>query len=228
MDERRDADRSRQAILDAAERLFAEQGYERTTLEEIGRAAGLSRGTPRYFFGSKEQLYQAVLTRLFASLEQLARETAEDVAATGGGFDDLVAAAVHRRLAFLAARPTLLKLQEREALAGSELLTIFPPQVQALAVAVEAAARVMPGGDRTEAALTVLSVIALTSYPFAHPELVRALGMDPDDPAFRAALERHVVRLLVHSLHPSRTAEASAEAHRYSRRSCDDNCNAHR
>ena len=31
-----------------------------------------------------------------------------------------------RRLAFLAARPTFIKLQEREALAGGELLTMVP------------------------------------------------------------------------------------------------------
>ena len=208
MADRRDAARSRQAILDAAEWLFAERGYERTSLEEIGRAAGLSRGTPRYFFGSKEQLYRAVLARLFASLEQVARASAEQVAAAGGGLAELAAAAVRGRLAFLMARPSFTKLQEREALAGRELLAMFPPQVRGLAVAVEAAARVMPGSDRSEAALAVLSVISLTSYPFSHPQLVRALGLDPDSPEFMAALERHVVRLLVHGLQAPSTRSA--------------------
>src|SRR5918911_4763660 len=66
----RDAERSREAILAAAERLFAERGYEATTLQEIGAAAGLSRGTPSYFFGSKEQLYMDVLRRAFAVRHQ--------------------------------------------------------------------------------------------------------------------------------------------------------------
>ena len=38
-DRRRDAARSREAILDAAERLFAAHGYEATSLQEVGAAA---------------------------------------------------------------------------------------------------------------------------------------------------------------------------------------------
>jgi TetR/AcrR family transcriptional regulator len=56
---RRDADRSRQTILDVAEQLFAEHGFEAVTMERIGRAAGLSRGAPGYYFGSKDALYRA-------------------------------------------------------------------------------------------------------------------------------------------------------------------------
>ena len=60
----RDAQRSRRAILDAAEQLFAWHGYAVTSMREIPIAAGLARATPGYFFGSKEALYQAVLHRV--------------------------------------------------------------------------------------------------------------------------------------------------------------------
>src|ERR1700704_4998678 len=66
----RDAGRSRRAILDAAETLFAERGFEAVSLQEIGEAAGLSRGTPNYFFGSKQDLYVAALERVFADREK--------------------------------------------------------------------------------------------------------------------------------------------------------------
>src|SRR3954453_9717110 len=61
----RDAERSRRAILEAAEQLFARQGYDAASLAGIGEAAGVARGTPSYFFGSKEDLYQAVLERMY-------------------------------------------------------------------------------------------------------------------------------------------------------------------
>ena len=69
----RDASRSRAAILDAAERLFAERGYDATSLTEVGAAAGVSRGTPGYFFGSKADLYRAVLYRAFAEVREAVR-----------------------------------------------------------------------------------------------------------------------------------------------------------
>lgn len=200
MQSQRDADRSRRAILDAAERLFAHDGFERTTLEQVARAAGLSRGTPRYFFGSKEQLYQAVLTRLFTSLEELGRMAA--AAAAPGNFEELVANATRRFLAFLAERPAFVLLLERESLAGSELLATFPAQVHGLGFAVDAVAEQLPGAERSEAALAVLSLIALCLFPVAHPHLVRALGMDPTSEAFREALAEHVPRLLTRGLRP--------------------------
>ncbi|HEU4954076.1 MAG TPA: helix-turn-helix domain-containing protein, partial [Gemmatimonadales bacterium] len=65
--------RSRAAILDAAEKLFAEKGYDATSLSEVGAAAGVSRGTPGYFFGSKQELYDAVLERCYEEVRQAVR-----------------------------------------------------------------------------------------------------------------------------------------------------------
>src|SRR5947207_15793219 len=69
----RNAERSRTAILRAAERLFATQGYEATSLNDVGAAAGVSRGTPGYFFGSKPELYQAVLDHSFNEVREAVR-----------------------------------------------------------------------------------------------------------------------------------------------------------
>lgn len=66
----RDAARSRKAVREAAERLFAERGYDGTSLGEIGAAAGLSRGSPSYLFGSKAELYEDVLEASFAARQQ--------------------------------------------------------------------------------------------------------------------------------------------------------------
>jgi AcrR family transcriptional regulator len=48
--------RTRQAILDAAYELFAEQGYGHTTLEQIAEAAEVSKGTLFAYFPSKEDI----------------------------------------------------------------------------------------------------------------------------------------------------------------------------
>ena len=52
----RDAERSRAAILGAAEQLLAERGFDGASLADIAALAGVSRATPSYFFGSNSQL----------------------------------------------------------------------------------------------------------------------------------------------------------------------------
>src|SRR5881394_149494 len=50
-------------ILDAAESLFMEHGFEATSLRQLTAAAGVNLAAVNYHFGSKEELFQAVLTR---------------------------------------------------------------------------------------------------------------------------------------------------------------------
>jgi AcrR family transcriptional regulator len=61
-----DAPRSsatQEKILDAAETLFMEHGFEATTLRQITAMARVNLAAVNYHFGSKEDLFQAVLTR---------------------------------------------------------------------------------------------------------------------------------------------------------------------
>lgn len=55
-------------ILDAAERLFAAQGFPGTTVKQIGQAAGVNSALLYYYFEDKERLYRAVLERLAGQL----------------------------------------------------------------------------------------------------------------------------------------------------------------
>lgn len=58
---RRDAARSRDALLAAAGALFAERGFERTTVRDIGERAGVDPALIARYFGSKTALYLAAL-----------------------------------------------------------------------------------------------------------------------------------------------------------------------
>src|SRR5437764_13750276 len=54
---------TKQRILDTAESLFMEHGFEATSLRSITAAAGVNLAAVNYHFGSKEELFQSVLTR---------------------------------------------------------------------------------------------------------------------------------------------------------------------
>lgn len=56
---------SEDRLLKAALELISERGYDRTTLQAIGEAAGYSRGLVSHRFGSKEGLLWALLERMF-------------------------------------------------------------------------------------------------------------------------------------------------------------------
>lgn len=58
-----EAEQTRNAILDAAEQLFFERGVARTTLEEIARAAGVTRGAVYWHFRDKVDLFDAMQSR---------------------------------------------------------------------------------------------------------------------------------------------------------------------
>ena len=122
---RRNAGASRRAILDAAEELFAQRGYERTSLGEIGRRAGVSAALPAYFFGGKRALYEAVLERLLLEREQrlepLAARAAEELDRTGA-LRPALELLIDGYIDFLRERTALVRLMGREALGGGRRL----------------------------------------------------------------------------------------------------------
>jgi AcrR family transcriptional regulator len=201
----RDAERSREAILAAAERLFAERGYDPASLQDIGAAAGLSRGTPSYFFGSKERLHLDVLRRAFdrrdaATTAAFApvREWCENAA----GPDALAGAlgeAADGYMAYLAGDPAFVRLVLREELAGGRHLQALGGTSTAMEDAFTAVRRV--GGERGlrdfAVADAVFLFVALTFTPFAYgATFMRSLARDLSRPAER----RHQRELTVEHL----------------------------
>ncbi|WP_229798581.1 TetR/AcrR family transcriptional regulator [Planomonospora parontospora] len=65
----RGSDRTREAIVETALRLFRERGYEATTMRAIAAEAGVSVGNAYYYFSSKEALVQAYYDRAQAEHE---------------------------------------------------------------------------------------------------------------------------------------------------------------
>lgn len=107
-------------ILAAAERLFAERGYEATSLGEIADQVGIRPQAIYNHFESKWQLYVAVLERLLDPfLRFLDGALAAPPSAARGG-DSLAA-----EIAFHAANPNLARLVQHAALAGGDQLELL-------------------------------------------------------------------------------------------------------
>jgi TetR/AcrR family transcriptional regulator len=197
----RDPERSREAILAAAEDSFARLGFEGTSLQQIGEAAGVARSTPAYFFGSKAALYDAVLARVIArAQETMARAYAKGDEAPS--VEDAVDSYVGAAIEFLSQDRNFVRLIQREALGeGSRVAEFFGRAVEDGIVALAPAA--------AKAGITperlVLDLTALCWYPFAHEHtLLPALGMKARDPAFLDEQKRHIGDLVRAMTRPRR------------------------
>jgi AcrR family transcriptional regulator len=206
---RRDADRSRSALLDVAEQQFSAHGFDGVSLQEIGAAAGLSRGTPSYFFGSKEGLYGAVLERVFAGRDAATRGAFAPLVAwavapapDGAGLRRALGRAVADYLAFLLARPAFVRLVVWEDLAGGARLRDTRPT--ASSIMADAFADVRRAGRRRGTAPfavddAVLLFVALTfSLRANHDTFLAGMGRDLADPATRRRHVRLAVDQLTH------------------------------
>src|SRR5215470_14153262 len=60
----RDAEVAREAILEAAEEIFAREGYAGARIDTIGAEAGYNKSLIFHYFGDKEGLYRAIMVRL--------------------------------------------------------------------------------------------------------------------------------------------------------------------
>ena len=67
-----EAEKTRCAILEAAETLFLEKGVAHTSLEHIARHAGVTRGAVYWHFANKADLFNAMLNQVRLPPEQLA------------------------------------------------------------------------------------------------------------------------------------------------------------
>lgn len=65
-------------LLDAAQKLFVEKGYAKTTVTDILNVHGLSKGVFYYYFKSKEEVMDAIIQRMVDDMVDHAEKVAAD------------------------------------------------------------------------------------------------------------------------------------------------------
>lgn len=150
---------TRERILDAAEHLFAQRGYEGVTVRQIMKDAGADVALAYYHFDSKRGLFDAVLMRRaetlnavrLSALEELEQRYPDD----SPSVDEIIGAFTHPLLELLAEDPE--KWRDYYALVaqvnnspewGGELMTrYFDPLVRRF---IEALRHALPDCDEDE------------------------------------------------------------------------------
>ncbi|MGB0096055.1 MAG: TetR/AcrR family transcriptional regulator [Solirubrobacteraceae bacterium] len=207
---KRNPARSREAILDAAEKIFADDGYDGSSLTAIGHDAGVSAALTAYFFGDKAGLYEAVIQRLFEDRDRHLRPICDEAIAvveTPGtdprqrlrsGLEILVSG----YLRFLQQRPSFVRLMAREALDIPRRATA-PRHSKAFQEGVEGfiAALAPRAGAAVDEGQLVITIVALCFFPLEHEATMLAgMGYKTWTDQFIADRTEHVVDVLMRVL----------------------------
>lgn len=184
-------------ILDAATRLFAERGFEATSLQSVADAVGIRKPSLLYHFPSKDELRKAVLDKLLAHWNQVLPKLL--MAATSGReqFD----AIIKETVAFFTADRDRARLLLREALdRPTEMRALIVGHVQPWADVVSNYIRRGREAGRVRADVDpeayIVHAINLVVSSIATFDSIGALGTSKDRSADDTDLRRHVDELV--------------------------------
>jgi TetR/AcrR family transcriptional regulator, fatty acid metabolism regulator protein len=188
----------RRQILDAAVRVFAEQGYETARVGDIAQEAGVAYGLVYHYFDSKNAVLEAVFgeawERLLSALGQAER--------AGGDAAEQLSLAIRIVLRAWRDDPDLVRLLVREVMRSPAIQDELDQIGQAFAIFQ----RIVEQGQRNgEFRREVDARLAAFFVYGALDEILTGwvLGTLPDDPATQAAAEREVVATCVGGLRSS-------------------------
>jgi AcrR family transcriptional regulator len=190
----RDAEATKERIFDAASTEFADHGLAGARIDAIAKRAGANKQLIYAYFGSKEELFAAVLRRQLARID-------EDVVLQPDRLPEFAGEVFD----FHAEHPELARLLISEALSYRS----GPVPDQETRDANKARkVKVVREGQETgtidpslEPSDLLLFIIALAIWPVAAPQVARQFaGQDPEDPKvrsrYRASLVEAVRRIV--------------------------------
>jgi TetR/AcrR family transcriptional regulator len=190
------SERTRAAILAAAEALFSERGFAETRLEDVAERVGIRRASIFYYFADKAVLYDAVLADVFDGF----RHELAPVLLGPGPILERATAAVSTWLSYLARRPSTARILLREVADGRPGREA--PIVRHTRAYFELIAQVLAESPRDPLAsggpvhpvhLASLVTGGAVFFFAAMPALLPGLGFDPFEPEHRDAYERELL-----------------------------------
>ena len=190
---------TRQRLLDGAEALFAERGFEGTSLQALMERTGVNKALVSYHFGGKEGLYRAVLRSCLGAL----REPLEELRTGEGSAANRLRGIVEAVARTCVDRPALPAILLREHLAGGTRIDgdVFEDLAQGLRTTERVLQDGIASGDFVEADAHSLhlSIVGGIAYFMASVPFRNASNSRVSAPAVDAFI-RHTQDLFVRAL----------------------------
>lgn len=194
-----------EAILDAAETLFAQKGFAAVSVRDIGARAGVSHALVHRYLGSKEDIYHAVLGRNEAAIRAAAGES-----------DDLVEAVGRMLREGLSHSRQYLCIVAQSAVQGMPFTASighFPATQRLVELAETRCPRRSGVGNGLTPRFVIAAIVSLNIGWIAVRSWIRPAGglESLDDAALDGYLERLILGLVARLLPPCQPARPAAD-----------------
>ncbi len=196
-------EKARQRLLDTAIRLFAENGFAGTSLDEVVTDAQINKRMVYHYFGSKERLYQEALSAEYRKLETLEAKTLLPDDPIGKVVEDLVSA----YFSFLQANPEFVhlilweNLNKGRSLDAMEVQLSKSPLMERLVEVVCAGQKKGTIRKEIDSRFLLISLIGNCMVYYSNRfTLSRALGLDLADPKVLECASKAVADMILNGI----------------------------
>jgi TetR/AcrR family transcriptional regulator len=214
---KRDRDGSRRLLLEAARAEFAAKGLMGARVDEIARHARLNKQLVYHYFGSKDDLYLAVLERVYAEIRERER---------GLSLGDLPPAEAMAKLVafsfdYLAEHPDFITLlndenghRGRHLARSRRMHEMHSPLIALIRRTLKQGAADGAFRDGLDPLQLYISIAGLAYFYFSNNRTLSAIfGRDLAGTRSIAARRRHVVDFVMAALRPPRVLNGGPPRH---------------
>ena len=153
-------------LLDVAEELFCEHGFERTSVRQLAAAAACNVAAVNYYFGGKDNLYLEVWRRHIKLMREARLESIKNAMSQNQGspqLEDLLSSFARSFIGPLVDEgkaPRLMKLMAREMIDQHLPENLFVEEMvkPTMAAMGQALLKVCPGLDESKVPLVIFSI----------------------------------------------------------------------
>jgi TetR/AcrR family transcriptional regulator len=186
---------SREKIMEAADGLFGECGFDGTTVQRISEVSRTNKALIHYHFKSKEGLFESVLDRYFEHLS----DTLQTALLGEGPLDERLGKLVDRYMDFLEKNRNFVHIIQREVNGGKQMQRVIRHMVPIFRLVLRAIQEAYPSTRSADIAAEQLLVSGygmIVSY-FTYANLLKHIL--PSDPMSRENLlarREHIHRMI--------------------------------
>jgi TetR/AcrR family transcriptional regulator len=204
--QRRDPAGTRNKLLTAARREFADRGLAGARVDDIAARAGVNKQLVYHYFGDKDALYLAVLEWVYEEI----REQERKLNLEGLPPEQAIRKLVGSSFDHLAAHPDFIVLLNDENRGGArhvrhsrKLEAMHSPLVSMVSKILNQGVRAGTFRRGINPVHLYISIAGLSYFFFSNtPTLSAIFGKDLSSPAAKRARRRHVVDMVLQALRP--------------------------